>query len=512
MSRPWWPRTSPPAASTLTTSGSSCTPTRPSSTRHRHRSGCTAAQVLQHGGHPHDGRAGGRRPRPDPQGRDQAHHHPADPPPLLREVAPGERLFPGGVLVEAGTRPASASPGARGELELPARGRGTRGAGRGAARPGRTRQAGTAQAAARRDRRPRGRSSGGTGAADGRAQSGGPASRGTGGRSTASSGQGGRRPAGTGPRAVRAAARAGTGLRNGVLDLHPGRRRSGLLVPLPSRIQPGALTPDLPGYSPNVHVLIAPDCFTGTLTATQAAEAMAEAGGARRRTTSTLMPLSDGGPGFLDVLATSGPTARRCWPPRPTRSAARCPERCCSRTATGAARHTSNRPRPPACTCSPPTSATRPSPARGRRPAARRRSARGGRARDRRPRWQWHQRRRGWMLASLAGSAHDLARGVLRWRTCPTTPSRGSTTCASVSRTSSCSWPPTSTAARAPGRLRGLRPAEGRLARTRPGPRGGARAVHRGRPALLPPRRDLLTGAARRLDRHRGRGGGPTAA
>ncbi|HEY7718393.1 MAG TPA: glycerate kinase [Pedococcus sp.] len=53
-----------------------------------------------------------------------------------------------------------------------------------------------------------------------------------------------------------------------------------------------------------MHVLIAPDCFTGTLTATQAAEAMAE--GWRRSAAGdllTLLPLSDGGPGFLDVLA-----------------------------------------------------------------------------------------------------------------------------------------------------------------------------------------------------------------
>ncbi|WP_186828084.1 glycerate kinase family protein [Knoellia locipacati] len=52
-----------------------------------------------------------------------------------------------------------------------------------------------------------------------------------------------------------------------------------------------------------MHVVIAPDCFTGTLTATQAAEAMAAGwhdtapGDAL-----TLLPLSDGGPGFLDVL------------------------------------------------------------------------------------------------------------------------------------------------------------------------------------------------------------------
>lgn len=57
-----------------------------------------------------------------------------------------------------------------------------------------------------------------------------------------------------------------------------------------------------------MHVIIAPDCFTGTLTATQAAEAMAA--GWRRRAPDdllTLVPLSDGGPGFLDVLTTSVP-------------------------------------------------------------------------------------------------------------------------------------------------------------------------------------------------------------
>jgi len=53
-----------------------------------------------------------------------------------------------------------------------------------------------------------------------------------------------------------------------------------------------------------VRVLIAPDCFTGTLTAGQAAEAIAE--GWRRSAPDddlTLLPLSDGGPGFLDVLS-----------------------------------------------------------------------------------------------------------------------------------------------------------------------------------------------------------------
>jgi glycerate kinase len=53
-----------------------------------------------------------------------------------------------------------------------------------------------------------------------------------------------------------------------------------------------------------VRILVAPDCFTGTLSAGQAAEAIAE--GWRRSAPQDdliLMPLSDGGPGFLDVLA-----------------------------------------------------------------------------------------------------------------------------------------------------------------------------------------------------------------
>lgn len=53
-----------------------------------------------------------------------------------------------------------------------------------------------------------------------------------------------------------------------------------------------------------MRVLIAPDCFTGTLSAAQAAEAIAQ--GWRKsapRDDLTPVPLSDGGPGFLDVLA-----------------------------------------------------------------------------------------------------------------------------------------------------------------------------------------------------------------
>ncbi len=53
-----------------------------------------------------------------------------------------------------------------------------------------------------------------------------------------------------------------------------------------------------------MRVLIAPDCFSGTLSAAQAAEAIAD--GWRRMAPDddlTLLPLSDGGPGFIDALS-----------------------------------------------------------------------------------------------------------------------------------------------------------------------------------------------------------------
>ena len=55
-----------------------------------------------------------------------------------------------------------------------------------------------------------------------------------------------------------------------------------------------------------MRVLIAPDCFTGTLTAPQAAQAIAA--GWRRHAPDDeldLCPMSDGGPGFVDVLHAS---------------------------------------------------------------------------------------------------------------------------------------------------------------------------------------------------------------
>lgn len=56
-----------------------------------------------------------------------------------------------------------------------------------------------------------------------------------------------------------------------------------------------------------MRVLIAPDKFAGTLTAVEAAEAMAE-GWARRAPGDELdlCPMADGGPGFIDVLSASG--------------------------------------------------------------------------------------------------------------------------------------------------------------------------------------------------------------
>jgi glycerate 2-kinase len=55
-----------------------------------------------------------------------------------------------------------------------------------------------------------------------------------------------------------------------------------------------------------VHVVIAPDCYTGSLTAGQAADAIAD-GWARTAPRDVLsrVPLSDGGPGFVDVLGTA---------------------------------------------------------------------------------------------------------------------------------------------------------------------------------------------------------------
>ncbi|HNM85418.1 MAG TPA: glycerate kinase, partial [Mycobacterium sp.] len=53
-----------------------------------------------------------------------------------------------------------------------------------------------------------------------------------------------------------------------------------------------------------MRVLIAPDCFGDTLTAVQAARAIADGWGqARPADRLTLAPQSDGGPGFVDVLA-----------------------------------------------------------------------------------------------------------------------------------------------------------------------------------------------------------------
>jgi len=61
-----------------------------------------------------------------------------------------------------------------------------------------------------------------------------------------------------------------------------------------------------------VRVLVAPDGFTGTLSAPEAARAVADGWlAARPGDEVDLCPLSDGGPGFLDVLEAAAPGARR---------------------------------------------------------------------------------------------------------------------------------------------------------------------------------------------------------
>ena len=57
-----------------------------------------------------------------------------------------------------------------------------------------------------------------------------------------------------------------------------------------------------------MRVLLAPDCFTGTLTALEAAQALAAGwAAAAPRDDLDLCPLSDGGPGLLEVLRAALP-------------------------------------------------------------------------------------------------------------------------------------------------------------------------------------------------------------
>ncbi|TNM68321.1 glycerate kinase [Streptomyces sp. NP160] len=61
-----------------------------------------------------------------------------------------------------------------------------------------------------------------------------------------------------------------------------------------------------------MRVLVAPDGFTGTLSAPEAARALADGWlSARPGDEVDLCPLSDGGPGFLDVLEAAAPASRR---------------------------------------------------------------------------------------------------------------------------------------------------------------------------------------------------------
>jgi glycerate kinase len=65
-------------------------------------------------------------------------------------------------------------------------------------------------------------------------------------------------------------------------------------------------------YGHSVRVLICPDKFAGTLTATAAAEALAEGWHERAPADRTVLrPLADGGPGFVEVLAAAIEGSRR---------------------------------------------------------------------------------------------------------------------------------------------------------------------------------------------------------
>jgi glycerate kinase len=62
-----------------------------------------------------------------------------------------------------------------------------------------------------------------------------------------------------------------------------------------------------------MRVVVAPDCFTGTLTARQAAAAMVEGWtGHAPGDEMVVVPMSDGGPGFVDSL--SGSLRGVPWP------------------------------------------------------------------------------------------------------------------------------------------------------------------------------------------------------
>ena len=112
-----------------------------------------------------------------------------------------------------------------------------------------------------------------------------------------------------------------------------------------------------------MRVLLCPDKFAGTLSAVEAADAIAAGWrrGRRPATTCSSGPLSDGGPGFVDVLPTAlggrrvaGADRRPAGPPGRRRDPAH----------DGGDRLRWRAPRPAGCTCSPRPSATRRPPPR----------------------------------------------------------------------------------------------------------------------------------------------------
>src|SRR5680860_852770 len=79
-----------------------------------------------------------------------------------------------------------------------------------------------------------------------------------------------------------------------------------LSTPKARRVDPESATGRPARQDGRMRVLIGPDKFAGTLTAVEAAEAIAE--GWRRRAPQdelVLVPMADGGPGFCDVLHAS---------------------------------------------------------------------------------------------------------------------------------------------------------------------------------------------------------------
>ena len=235
----------------------------------------------------------------------------------------------------------------------------------------------------------------------------------------------------------------------------------------------------------DVHVVIAPDCFTGTLTAQQAAQAMAQGWAASApHDLLTLRPLSDGGPGsstssrgalpdaqtlavtVADPLGREVPAALLVVDDGRRRTAY-------LESAQAAGLHLlAADERNPALTST--WGVGQLLEAALAEGATRIVVGLGGSATN--------DAGAGLLAALGAGAPHDLARGGLALADVSDAALPGLVWHASVSAaSSSCSPPTSSAAAGAPGHQCGVQPAEGRLSRAGPGPGGRTRPVRRGR-------------------------------